>query len=199
MCPPTWSRPKSFRLGGAVLRYSPLRPMREFSSRWIILAFLLALGLSLVLSLRRTEADRARSTIESVARALEFESRAELVSPRRLRAALEEFVQNPITVAVEPTGESTMDRDSLIKGFLGFSAELSALTISLQDVSLNVDAKKTRATAKGETLLTLVDVQGVRRTEPRRFTVTLAREHGDWLVEQARISASRIDQPEARP
>jgi type III secretory pathway component EscV len=173
--------------------------MPGLSGRKFILLVVLAVGLIVALSMRRTETDRARNVLEELAEAVGFESGKGHETLARLSSAIQSHVAEPITVELEPTAESSVDRASLMESMMALREQLSGLTVTLKDVSVKLDRDEKRATAKGEALLTLLDAQGARRVEPHRFSVGLERGESGWVMVQARIAAPRVDQPEARP
>lgn len=175
-------------------------PMRGLVSRKTFLWVFVALVPVTIFALNRSEADRIRNDLENLVSAMQFEDRAgSAMVSERLRAAAIERMAPQVVVALEPHGELSVPRNSLLENFVGWSAQWSALGVSLEDLSVRLDADERRAMAKGEALLVRVDAGGVRWTEPRRFALTLERQEKHWVVRQIRISEPRIDQPEARP
>lgn len=174
--------------------------MRELASRRTFLVVIVAVALGAGLVFRRSESDRIRNQLQDLVDSLGFEDRtAKAKAPERLRAAAAASIGREVIVALEPHGESSLQRDSLIESFVAWSTQWSALNVRVEHLSVNLDSPALHAMAKGEAQLVRVDASGVRWTEPRKFAITMDRVGKDWLVRQIRVSQPRIDQPEARP
>lgn len=153
-----------------------------------------------MLFLRRSDADRIRGDVESVADALNYDGDGSDQNWRDgLTAALRQRVSSPVTIVLEPSGESTLDTDALVNAAVAYTRGLSEFTVELQDIRVKLDENGRRATAKGEAILDMVDATGSRRNEPRKFALTLERSAKEWVVVHAQVTEPRIDQPEARP
>jgi hypothetical protein len=170
--------------------------MRRIPRHWPWLVAILV-GISAVLWLRKSESDRIRDELESIAEALRFEGRA--LEPVVLRKCLAKHVADPVTVSVAPLGESSFSTDLLVKGIIEYTSNLNALGITLSNIGVTTNANEHRATAKGEAHLDILEPTAERHGEPRKFAATLEQKPDGWVIVHAQIEAPRIDQPEARP
>lgn len=153
-----------------------------------------------MLFLRRSDVDRIRGDLESMADALRFDANGSSRGwGNGLNTVFHQRVSSPVSIVLEPIGESTFDTDSLVNAALEYVRGFSSMTVNLQDLRVKLDAGGKRATAKGEAILDIVDLSGARRSEPRKFALTLERGAKEWVIVHAQIAEPRIDQPEARP
>lgn len=193
-----------FRAGNGAapgfLDYAILRRVKHrVVSPWLWFALLVAV-VGAMLFLRRSDADRIRGDLESMADALNYDVNGSRQNWRDvLNTVLRQRVSSPVTILIEPSGESTVDTDSLVNAAVEYTRDLSAMTVELFDVRVKLDEDGRRATAKGEAILDIVDTTGTRRNEPRKFALTLERSAKEWVIVHAQIAEPRIDQPEARP
>jgi hypothetical protein len=173
--------------------------MRRAASQCLWLLALLG-GLGAVLFLRKSEGDRIREDLESIASALQIEGRPPKPTwVPALQSCLAKRVADPVTLSVATLGESSYSAAALLDGVLAYTSGFAALGIRLSDIGVFVDASGRRATAKGNAHLEILEPTTERRGEPRKFSATLEkREHG-WVVVHGRVEEPRIDQPEARP
>jgi hypothetical protein len=117
----------------------------------------------------------------------------------RFRRFLTDHVSDPITLDIEDLGDVRLSLDELTEGYLSHSAEFSKRRYRVNHAQIKLDRNASRASGTGELLVEATGSGGVQRTEPRRFTVTFAKPQSQWLVIHAKITAPRIDEPEARP
>jgi hypothetical protein len=183
------------RLASAIL----CRTMSRTVGKWLWLVAVLG-GLGALAFLRKSEPDRIRGDLESIATALAFEGNPQKPTwIATLQSCLAEHVADPVTLSVAPVGESSYSASSLLEGILAYASNLAALGVTLSDVGVFVEASGRRATANGNARLDILEPSAERRGEPRKFAVTLERRDHGWVIVHARVELPRIDQPEARP
>jgi hypothetical protein len=157
-------------------------------------------GAAGVLFLRRSPADLIREDLESAAGALQFDGHP--LGPSwvaALKANLARHLSDPVTIDLGSLGESNYSAEQLFEGIHEYASNLNALHLTLHHIGVKLDSESQRATAKGDAYLNVVTTDAQRRGEPRKFAATLEKRAQGWVVLHLRISAPKIDQPEARP
>jgi hypothetical protein len=95
--------------------------------------------------------------------------------------------------------ETTYARSEIVEGYFRYCSGISQLKLDLSHLVIQPSLDRERATVTGELAVNLRFSKNEQRTEPRRFVVTLKQQGKHWFIVHAKVSASRIDQPEARP
>lgn len=168
--------------------------------RWLTWVVFLALAGALGFYLYPRDATRVKRLLQELATATSFESGPPpAMALAQLQEVLKPRLGEPITLDVAELGEATWSHERLVQGFAQYAQGFSACTIRLHNVQVEFNASGTQAVAKGELSVQQIETSGIHRTEPRRFSTTLAKRDGDWFVLHAKVTESRIDQPEARP
>jgi len=157
-------------------------------------------GIVVVLFLRKSDADRIRDTLHTMAEAVRFSGRQPTPAwLRGLRTSFVEYVADPVTISIAPFGDLRLSTDKLLESVVDATVRYDALGVTLNQIGVKVAAKGDRATANGEVLLETLDVAGARRSEPRKFVATFAKHPSGWKLIHLQTAEPHVDQPEARP
>jgi hypothetical protein len=161
---------------------------------------LIGLGAAIGLGLLPSEESKITRNLDGLADILSFEN-----GPPKPQAAIRyhqvfpEHLTFPITLDIAELGESSHPLTELVDGYMAYSSGLISLKIRLGDVQVSLSENDDRATAKGDCYVTMQRTTGEKRTEPRRFVATFEKRKRQWFILHAKVTESRIDQPEARP
>jgi hypothetical protein len=113
--------------------------------------------------------------------------------------ALSNAVADPVTLNLAELGESALTPEELAQGFLAYSADFERLSVELNHVQIELSNNDARAVATMEVVVRTESHARKSIMEPRQAICTLEMRGNRWLVIHAKITAPRIDQPEARP
>jgi len=116
-----------------------------------------------------------------------------------LEAVVRKKLSDPVTISLEPLGESSYSADQLLESIVQYTSSVDALNVSLHNIGIKIDATSQRASVKGEAYIDEMTTSAGRRGEPRKFAATLENRTQGWVIIHLQISAPRLDQPEARP
>jgi hypothetical protein len=119
--------------------------------------------------------------------------------PARLERVLTNHVTDPVTLDIEAVDSGNYTKNELLAGYLDYARQFRSLAINLTHVEVDWDRSQERATVRAHVELVLERTTGSRHVEPRKLRCTLERRGTTWQVTYARLTAKRVDEPEARP